>query len=87
MLTLNLGKITYPSKLFDSYILVDFEDTKFYIVEDYVEYLYFRYGKRNKEDFIIDPKEGKLDQHQVYFDVNIPYSEFKIDRNLGKNYF
>lgn len=87
LLTLNLGKITYPSKLFDSYILVDFEDTKFYIVEDYVEYLYFRYGKRNKEDFIIDPKEGKLDQHQVYFDVNIPYSEFKIDRNLGKNYF
>ena len=40
LLTLHLGKIKYPSILFESYRLMDFEDTQFYGVEDYKQYLY-----------------------------------------------
>lgn len=85
LMTLNLGKILYPSHIFNSYILTKFEDTEFYMVKDYKEYLYCRYNKKNKEEFIISPEEGKLHQHQIYYDVNIPYEKFDIDKYINSN--
>lgn len=85
LMTLNLGKILYPSYIFESYILMDFEDTQFYVVEDYKRYLYCRYKKREKEEFIITPEEGKKHQHQIYYNVNIPYREFNMAQYLDYN--
>lgn len=67
--------IEFDKKLFDSYIDVEFEGKTYMIVEDYMQYLETRYGKR---EFYKEQKKGDLPHHLIYVDCDHAYSEYSL---------
>lgn len=69
----NMERETIEKEVFGKPVLYDFEDTKFYGVEDYDKYLSKMYG-----DYMELPPEEKRKKHQIsYIDYDLPYKEYR----------
>lgn len=69
----------YPSRLLKSRIKIDFEDTSFFVMKDFHEFLTINFG-----DYMELPPENERKGHdlelgKIIFDANKDYREYKLE--------
>lgn len=64
--------IKYNPEIFENYTFIQFENKKYMIVRDYIEYLKTRY---NRTDFR-EPKDKQVAPHYKLVNLNMPYKEY-----------
>lgn len=64
--------IPFRPSIFENYSDIEFEDKRYMVVRDYIEYLQTRY---NRTDFR-EPKEKQVPPHIVYVNFDLPYKEY-----------
>ena len=62
----------FEPSVFENYIDISFEGSKYMIVKDYVKYLETRY---DRTDFY-EPKEKQIAPHYSFVNLDLPYKEF-----------
>lgn len=62
----------FAPNIFENYSEIQFEDKKYMIVRDYIDYLVTRY---ERTDFR-EPKEKQVPSHYKYVNFNLPYKEY-----------
>ena len=62
----------YSPDIFENYSKIEFEEKKYMVVRDYVEYLQTRY---DRTDFR-EPKEKQVAPHYRYVNLELPYKKY-----------
>lgn len=65
-----------PSKLFEEYELVAFENDQFFVFKKYDDYLRHVFG-----DYMqLPPPEKQVNKHVQYLNVSLPYRDYKFEK-------
>lgn len=69
--------MTYDKKVFESYEMIQFEDTELMIMKDYIDYLEKRY--KRKEFYKYLPEGVEPPKHFIYVNISKPYKQYKTE--------
>lgn len=69
--------LRYAPHIFEHYTEIQFEDKKYMIVRDYIDYLTTRY---NRTDFR-EPADRQIPSHYQYVNFTLPHSQYRPTQN------